>query len=49
MQLILAHPRWVMSSFPRRVTNVLECYLAQALISTLPFQDVDPEYRIPVF
>ena len=37
-----------MSSFPRRVTNILECYLGQGLILTLPFQGVDPEHRIPV-
>ena len=38
MQLILAHPRWVMPSFPRRDTKVLECYLARGLMITLPFQ-----------
>ena len=48
MELVPAHARWVMSSLPRRVINILECYLGQGLILTLPFQGVDPEHRILV-
>ena len=46
MQLVPAHARWVMCSFPRRVANILECYLGSGLILTLPFQGVDLEHHI---
>ena len=38
MQLLPAHVRWAMSSFPRRVTDVLECHLGQGWILAIPFR-----------
>ena len=48
IQLVSAYARWVLSSFARRVTSILECYFGQGLILTLPSQGVYPGHRIPV-